>query len=503
MNSEGTVSAGADERKRDLDVRLAGGVAWTAGAKWVTQVFSWSSLVIVARKLSPADYGIAEMAGLFFALTNILAEFGVGNAVLHMPELEESALDQLHAFSLILCTGVYLLSVAVSPLVARFFHNEHLVALLAFNNLAFFITGFQAVPLGLLQRDMNYRKLSISEAAMYLVQAIVTVVAALLGFGYWALALGMVLGKGTNAVMVSFWKPLSFRFPRWKDIRAPLEFGRNAAIGGLAWTAYMHSDGIVVGRILGESTLGFYRMAMNLASAPAEKISMLIMRTAGPLFANVQSEAALARRYFLILADTLSLVVVPAMVGLIMVAPEAIQVVLGAKWLPAAAPMFWLAIYMIVSTMTTLIGQVLVSQRQTGFAMRMSLLNCVVMPLAFIAGAYWKGMSGAAAAWVIASPATFIPMSIKLFRRIELKWGDFFLSLWPIFASAAGMGVALAGLRLWISPIALPVATKLAIEVAAGACAYVFVFLVFFREKLVRYFRFLGGLRGGKMGEVT
>lgn len=499
MNSEGTLAAGADERKRDLDVRLAGGVAWTAGAKWITQVFSWASLVIVARKLSPADYGIAEMAGLFFALTNILAEFGVGNAVLHMPELEESALDQLHAFSLILCTGVYLLSVAASPLVARFFHNEKLIPLLAVNNLSFFITGFQAVPLGLLQRDMDYRRLSISEAVMYLVQAVVTVAAALLGLGYWSLVLGVLLGKGTNAVLVSVWKPLFFRYPRWKDIRAPLEFGRQAAIGGLAWSAYIHSDGIVVGRMLGDSTLGIYRMAMNLASAPAEKISMLIMRTAGPLFANLQSDMALARRYFLILSDTLSLVVVPAMVGLILVAPEAIRVVLGAKWLPAATPMAWLAVYMIVTTMNTLIGQVLVSQRQTQFTMRMSLLNCVVMPVALVAGAYWRGMSGAAAAWVIASPVTVVPMSIKLFKRIELGWGDFFLSLWPILASAAVMGIALAGVRSSISPLDWPLAAKLAIEVAAGAAFYLLVFVVFFREKLARYFRFLTSLRGGKL----
>src|ERR1019366_363949 len=106
----------------------------------------------------------------------------------------------------------------------------NLVLLLAVNNLSFFITGFQAVPLGLLQRDMDYRKLAVSEAVMYLVQAAVTIAAALLGFRYWSLVLGVLLGKTANAVMVSFWKPLSFRFPRWKEVRAPLEFGRQAAI---------------------------------------------------------------------------------------------------------------------------------------------------------------------------------------------------------------------------------------------------------------------------------
>jgi teichuronic acid exporter len=85
-----------DDRQRSLDVSVAGGVAWTAGAKWATQLFSWAALAITARLLAPSDYGIGEEAGYFFALTNTLAEFGVGTAALHLNELDDEALHQLH-----------------------------------------------------------------------------------------------------------------------------------------------------------------------------------------------------------------------------------------------------------------------------------------------------------------------------------------------------------------------------------------------------------------------
>lgn len=281
----------------------------------------------------------------------------------------------------------------------------------------------------------------------------------------------------------------------------PAQFGRHAATGNMAVTAYLHSDVIVTGRMLGDSALGTYRMAMYLASAPAEKISMLIMRTAGPLFANLQSDPPLVRRYFLLLADTLSLAVVPAMVGLVMVAPEAVQVVLGQEWREAAGPLVWLAVYMIVATMSSLVGQVLMSQRMTKFTMRMSLVNLCVMPLAFVAGAHWGGIRGVAAAWVIASPITFLPSAIVLLRRINLTLRECIVTLWPTVLSAFVMLLALKATRTAVISTAWPLATKLFVQVAVGALTHSAVILIFFPDKLQRYVRFVRGVLGRKSAE--
>ena len=85
-------------------------------------------------------------------------------------------------------------------------------------------------------------------------------------------------------------------------------------------------------------------MALTLASAPAEKISTLIMQAAGPLFAKIQNDPALVRRYFVIILEGIGLAAFPLMLGLAMVAPEAVQAVLGPKWIAAAAPLAWLAL---------------------------------------------------------------------------------------------------------------------------------------------------------------
>src|SRR5690348_10614454 len=93
-----------------LDRAFVGGLAWTAGAKWVTQFVTWASVLISARLLSPADFGVMEMAGFVFIVTNVLAEFGVGTAVVQMRELTRHELSQLNTVALIFNSAAFVVS---------------------------------------------------------------------------------------------------------------------------------------------------------------------------------------------------------------------------------------------------------------------------------------------------------------------------------------------------------------------------------------------------------
>jgi teichuronic acid exporter len=479
--------------QRNLDAKFAGGLAWTAGAKWATQLLTWASVLAVARLLSVSDVGIGEIAGMFVGITNVLAEFGIGTAVLHMPELDRRTLGQLHLFSMLLCTGIFGVSVLLAPALAWFFRSNH-VAFFALTSAGFLITGVQAVPFGLLQRDMDYRRLALLEALGVMVAAVVTVTTAWYGWGFWALLAGPAAGKISSAALLCFWKQVPFAWPRWNDIRKPVEMGRHVAIGRVAAAAYNLADGVVIGRTMGEAVLGTYRMAMNLASAPAEKISSLIMRTATPLFANVMDDLPLARRYYLIIGEVLSLSVTPMMVGLAIVAPQAVSLVLGTKWVAAAGPLRWLGLFMIMRVLGTLAEQVLVSRLLTRFTMRMSILNFAIMPLAFIVAARWKGPNGVAAAWLVLSPVTIVPLLIILMRSIKLSYREYAMSLIPALAGSAVMCLALFGLNGRL-PGSWPLAIRVAVQISVGGTAYAAFILCFFRGRVLRYVNFISSLR--------
>ncbi len=485
----------SDQSKRKIDRHFAGGVAWTAAAKWITQAFAWISLIVAARLLSKSDFGIAEMAGFFVGLTNILAEFGVGTAAMQMRELEPRVLAQLHTFSCLACTLAFIVSAAAAPPIAWFFGDPRLKLLVLATNTSFFVTGFQAVPLGLLQKDMDYRRLSIADAWQSLTQAAFLVGAAWAGAGYWSLLIGPAAGKLCACLLACKWKPIPFAIPRWKDLRAPLRMGGQMAIGRLAWSAYTQSDGVVAAKMLGQSMLGVYRMAMNLATEPAEKISGLIMRATGPLFARVQDDVALARRYFLTLAELLIMIELPLMLGFAAVCPEVIHLALQDKWAAVAEPLRWLALFTPIQTLGTLAGQLLVSRRRTRFTMGTSIVSFFVMPAAFIAAAHWYGTVGLAAAWIALSPVTVFPSIWIGLRSVGLKFRDLAGALAPSAICASVMTVGVISLRRWPAIGSQPVGVRLAVEVAAGALIYAGCLFAFFGPRVKRYIDFARDLR--------
>lgn len=495
MSDEGTPPDGeSTPHHRHLDKAFAGGLAWTVGAKGVTQAVTWLSLVIAARLLSLSDFGIVEMAGVVANLTNLLAEFGMGTAVMQMRELDRPALRQLNTISLTCCTVAFLGIAVVAPLVADFFRSPQLRLLVIVNSLGFFVTGVQAVPMGLLQRDMDYRRLSLAEAIQVIIQAVVTVGGALAGMGYWALVAGPLAGKGVSAALTAYWRPVGFGWPRWKDVAAPLRFGVEISLNRIAVTAYSQADTIIVGRMLGQAPLGAYRLAVSLAAAPADKIALLLMRVTGPLFARIQTDFGLVRRYFLFISDALALSVFPLVLGLAVVAPEMVRVVLGPRWDLAVVPLEWLAVFMTIRTLNGLMSQVLISLRFTTFSLWISLITFVIMPTSFFVAAHW-GINAVAAAWLIMAPATMLPPAVKLFRTIHCSVREYFAVLIPPTVGSAAMLCVVLGLRQWVVPAGWPPAWKLVLEVMAGGAVYGGILLGFYRPLVMRYVQFLMRMR--------
>lgn len=496
------MNASEDRSVSGLDRTFTAGLAWTAGAKWATQLITWASVLLLTRLLSPADYGIGEIAGLFTTLANVLAEFGIGNAVLHMPHLSKRALAQLNLFSCLFGVTVFTLANLAIPTVAAFFHTDQFW-LFVVDNLTLVITGFQSVPMGLLQRELNYRRISYADCAMVLVQAVCTVILAWRGFGFWALVIGVIAGKIVGAIIVCSWKPVGFSWPRLKEIAEPLRMGWHSAIGRIAWALSTQADTFVVGRFLGESTLGAYRLATTLASAPADKIASLLMRAAGPMFANVKDDQAMVRRYYLLLTEFFTLTIMPLMVGLALVSPLAVRVVFGTAWSASVGPLRWLALFMIVRTLSTLTDQVLNSQLRTAFLAKISVVLLCIMPPALAFAAVRFGASGVAATWVALTPLALLAGVVVLLGEIRLSVADYLNSLLP-----ASVGCVVMSLGLWLFsrfvPLpGLPPAVLLGVSVMVGAALYLSTIWLAFRERPRRYLRFLSGFRGKSAATIV
>jgi PST family polysaccharide transporter len=327
---------------------------------------------------------------------------------------------------------------------------------------------------------MDYRRLSFAESISVTAQAVVTIACVFAGFGYWSLVAGPFAGKATGAALTAYWKPVGFAVPRWKEIRVHMRFGMEVALSRIASTAYSQSDGLIIGRMLGDSALGAYQMAMTVAQAPAEKIGMLIMRVAGPLFAKIQEDRTLVRRYFLFITDALALSIFPLVFGMAVVAPEMVDAVLGSKWQAAILPLQWLAIFTAMRTMNGLMTQVLTSLRFTTYSLWISILSFVVMPVSFFFAAHW-GAGAVAAAWTLTAPLLMLPPALKLFREINCTIWDYLRILAPALVGSAVLVAGVLVLKKTVLPAAWLPIWRLAIEVSLGGLLYAGILFGFYR----------------------
>jgi O-antigen/teichoic acid export membrane protein len=488
------VSGGHDTARRTserlvLDRALAHGVAWMGLSKWAAQLLSWAATVIVARILSPADYGIVGMASIYLGFITLVSEFGIDAAVVTLRELPDSVLRQLNSLAVSFGAVAFLISCAVAPLLAKFFNTPELTLVVIAMSGTFVVTGFRVVPQAILLRQLRFRGIAVADAGQAILLSAASVLFAWLGFRYWTLVFGAVIGGVVSTLLILSQARSGFAVPRRRELGAALSFSRNTIVGRMAWYGYDNADFFVAGKVLGKAPLGAYNLAWQLATTIIQKVTSLIGRVTPSVLSAAQTDPAALRRYLLAVTETISLVTVPATVGLALVAHDVVVVAFGEKWLAVVGPLRLLALYAAIRSITPFFAQVLMVTGETARAMRINLVGLVVFPIAFVFGSRW-GISGIAAMWIVTHPLVIAwPAGRAVFRRIGLQWAAYLGALLPAATSATVMcAVVILGRSL--HPTGLAPIASLAIDVLTGAVAFVAALLALHRNRVARLWSF-------------
>ncbi len=454
----------------NLDSVLVGGVAWTAAVKWATQAITWGTTVIVARLLAPADYGLVGMAAIYINLFTLFSEFGIGTAVVTLQNLSEEQIGQLNSVAFLFGVFGAAVSAAAAVPLGWFFHAPKLPMIVTLLSCGFVFSGVRSVPYALLQREMQFKRIAVIEGWQSVIQGLLTLLLAFMGFGYWALVWGIFSFSVSSAVMTLMYRRHSFGVPRWESLGTALRYSRHIMVGRLSWAGYNDSDFIVAGRVLGQTALGAYTLAWTLAHTPLEKLTTLVNRVTPAVFAKVQSEPDALRRYLRNITGVMALIIFPVTLGMALVAREFVPLVLGAQWMGAVLPLEILAVHAVVRSNVILITPLLNVIGEERLVMWNSLAALAVLPLSFYIGSRW-GTLGIAAGWVVVYPLLQIPLFARVFRRVGLPPSGYFGALWPAVSACVVMGASVFLFRN-VFGNALPVAGRLAGEIVAGAAGY-------------------------------
>ncbi len=254
-------------------------------------------------------------------------------------------------------------------------------------------------------------------------------------------------------------------------MKSVLRFSSHFLTNQLAWYGYTNADAVVAGRVLGKIALGEYTLAWTIICAPGDKILAIFGRVMPMVLAKVQEDKQALRRYFFLFTEVLTFLIVPATLGLGLIARDFILIVFGSKWASAVVPLQLLCGFMAIHIIAAPTDRLLQATGDARFPARCRFIMLLVLPTAFyLSGTHW-GTIGIAAMWIVVYPALLMPMFARVFRKLGVTIRDYISVVGPTLVSAVCMALAVLTLRAFAPPVwSLPI--RFTFEVICGAAAF-------------------------------
>jgi len=449
------------------------------------KVVSLGVTLVMARLLSPEDYGLMAMAMVLVGFIGFFNEVGIGSAIVQKPVLEEEEVNGCFSFSMLASILLFGFTALLSMPAARFFGNPALQPMVVALATTFILGALGTVPTAFLRKNMHFKAIAGINIAALMLQSGIALALAWTGHGAWSLVWGFVassLFQSLGAFWLSGWRPSSLR-----GLRAALDlvrYGLHITMTRIFWYLYSNADRVVVGRLLGDRQLGIYDMALSLATLPTSQVTTLVTNVSSPLFARLQQDLPQLRNFILHFTRGVAYVTYPALIGMLVCSHELIAVLLGDKWSATLVPFGALCVMGLVRSVDPLLSQALIS---TGHAKRLTgytLLCGIVMTLSITAGAAADGLRGVSIAWSIVYPLLSVRLLYLVSRATGLRMRDYYRCLAPVLSATLAMAAAVFGMRMLLAPLGVHALPLLIMEVATGAAVYIGWIIQFDRRGL-------------------
>jgi teichuronic acid exporter len=454
--------------------QIAKSVFWIVWSRGGLQVVSLLSTTMLARLLTPSDYGVLALAGIWTGTVAMLAELGLGGAILQFPNLKRGELSACFWTTMAAAVLGYVAIFALAPSIAAWFNTPVLSPVLRVVALSFPLVALRTIPDSLLRKRLQFDRTSQIEVGATLFSTAVTLVLAWYGTGVWALVAGILVQSAVTTVIlcsvVRWWPGFSVELGR---LPAILKFSLNTLGARLAWSVYEQTDAIVLGKHSGGQVVGFYSMARFLATLPVIRISGLINSLAVPIMAEIQHDLPSMRGYFLRGLRLVASVTIPMCIGLALVADDLVRVVLSEKWLPALPLFKLLCAYAVIHSLAVLFPPVLLARYRAGYVFWWTVALIIVMPFAFWYGAELWGATGVALAWVLVYPLFLLFLARTTLVELEVGWRPVWRQVAPVIPAVMAMIVCVVGVQAYLpADDLLSRIMRLAVTSVLGATVY-------------------------------
>jgi O-antigen/teichoic acid export membrane protein len=437
------------------------------GLRWI---LSLASIAILARLLTPEDFGLVAMVYAIIDFAELCMDLGLGTATIQAPQITSRQASTLFWLNLALSGVITTAIAAAAPLISLLYHEPRLTQLVLVLSLGFVIMGLGMQHRALLNRQMRFGALSGIELTALAASTFVAIAAAWFGLRYWSLVLRhfvyITIGCA-GAWLISGWRP---QLPsRGSGIRGMLAFGAN--LTGFYFLQYFarNMDRVLLGWYATTRQVGLYDRICHLALVPVMQITWPLTRVAIPALATLRNDPQRYRRYYrrgLLLVATMGM---PAVAFLFVAVEDVIRFMLGPNWLEAAPVLRALAPAAFATTFSVATTWVYNSLGRADRQLRWGILTSASTIAGFIIGVHWGAVGVAAAMSIVTCCLTLGPPGIAYcYRQSPLKMTDILAALWRPLAAATG-----AALSLYLTANLIPTGQNAFLRLLSDAAIYI------------------------------
>ena len=408
------------------------------------------SIVILARILTPSDFGVTAMVFPIIAFATVLQEAGLGAAVMQRETVSQEELSTLFYVNVLVGGGLAALLVVLSPLVAAFYGEPRVGPLTAASGMLVLLGSLSGQPLSLLNRNMRFRSLAIIDIMSLAVGFLLAVGTALLFHTYWAIWL-LSFGS-TVTTFVLAWALGGFRPGRSapsRQIFDMLRFGGNMTLYSFFTYFARNLDNVLIGKVWGDAALGLYDRAYKLMLLPLVFVNAPLQRLVLPILTKTRDEAPRYRSVYATALQTALAITMPLVIMLIVNADRVIALVLGPSWGDAALVFHWLSLASLMQLVTTTAGWLYISQGRAYHMMVAGAGSSLVACIAFFIGLPW-GPTGVACAYAVGEVLKAPLLIWWVTREGPFKTRDAAACLWPFVIAGLCCYASVSILSHWL-----------------------------------------------------
>ena len=381
--------------------RIRSGLAWKAGSQIILQISRMVVALVLARLLAPHDWGLAAMVVVLSGFVVVFTDSALGTALIQRRDLHDDDRSTVFWANTGIGLLLALVGIAVAGPLARFYGEAAVQPLFTVLSIGFFVTALGATHSALLVRAMRFRHLELRQIAATVVGAVTGIGLALAGFGAWAIV-GQQLGEAVVSTVLLWylarWRPsLTFSIA---SVRRLGGFAGTVFAENILYQAGRNVGSLMIGRFLGAASVGAYLLATNVILVPFSRMAGPLQQVFFPAFSQMSDDRERMAAVWIRATRLIGMISVPALVGLVIVAPDFVQVVLGPKWHEVTPLIQILACAGIIQSLQTLSGEVLLALGRAS-----TLLRFTIVWFAANVGALTSGFTGGSWEWRLAPSA--------------------------------------------------------------------------------------------------